>query len=102
MLATGESHFVFMYREHNAEENRNIQTNNKSLEMRKSSNTSERHLTNQNCMNEKIKSSLNSEGTESCSLPFDTTRIKIQRIIIFLVVINRFNPWPLFNRNNTG
>jgi len=91
-----------MFREQNAEENRNIQKNNKSLQMRQSSNTSERHLTNHNCMNEEIKSSLNSEGTESCSFPFDTTGIKIHRIIIVLVVINRCKPWPLLNRKNTG
>jgi hypothetical protein len=88
--------------EQNAEENHSIQTNNKSLQMRQSSNTSERHLTNNNCMNEEIKSSLTSEGTESFSFPFDTTRVKIQRIIIFLVVINKCKPWPLLNRKNTA
>lgn len=70
--------------------------------MRQNSNTSERYLTNHNCINEEIKSSLNSEGTESCSFPFDSTGMKIQRFIIFLVVVIKCKPWPLLNRKNTG
>ena len=70
-LAAGKCKYVFMFRE------QNIQTANKSLQMGQSANTSERHLTNHNCMNEEIKSRLSSKGTESCAFPFAIIHIKI-------------------------
>jgi hypothetical protein len=92
-----ESKYVFLSLEQNAEENCNIHIANKSLQMRQSSNTSERNSRNHNCMNEEIKSTLNSEGLgERIIISWRSPTLRCGRIIyIYIIFIIFGNVRPL-------
>jgi hypothetical protein len=98
-----KTQYMVMFHEENARKNHNTETGNKSFEMVEQFQCLGTALTNQNCIHEKIKSRLRSgnacyhlvQSVLSSSLLSKNIKIKLQRNIIFPVVLYGCETWSL-------
>jgi hypothetical protein len=102
LVANAEkTEYMFMSRDQNAGQNRNIKIHNKLFERVKHFKYLETSLTNQNSIHEENQSTLRS-GNACChsvqnllpsSLLSKTIKIKIQKTVILSVVLNGYENW---------